>query len=158
MKKILLSAALVAAALAVAYLATMGSCHLAGVWKRAGAWSDRLGLTPEQKRKVAGLEESFARQRGASCETLCAKRAQMIALLKQPEPDRAALSGIVEEIGAEQTALEKATLEHILAVAAVLDPERRGKLIAQVSEELRAACKGTACGMGPGCSMRDKNR
>ena len=157
MKKIFLSAGLVLSVLAVAYLATLGCCHLVRAKSGSGAWSDRLGLTAEQRKRVAPLEEAFARQRGASCETLCVKRAQMIALLKQAEPDRAALRGLIEEIGAEQTALEKATLDHILAVAAVLEPERREKLIAQVSEELRTACRETACGSSGHCSIAGKS-
>lgn len=151
MKKFILSAGLVTAALVVAYLATLGCCRLLQVRGSSGGWSDRLGLTAEQRERVRPLEQAFARQSGASCGTLCAKRAQMIALLKRPDPDRAVLAGIVEEIGAQQTALEKATLDHILAVAGELDPPQRERMVARLNEELRTACRRTACGMSGVC-------
>ena len=100
------------------------------------------------------MEDGFLTQKQASCEVLCAKRAQLIQLLKQTDPDRSAMLQLTEEIGQEQTALEKTTLEYLLAVNRRLEPQQRGKLTALVSEELRTACKMTACGMTRGCSIR----
>jgi hypothetical protein len=65
------------------------------------------------------------------------------------------LAQLAEEIGQEQTALEKATLDHLLAVGRQLDPKQRERLMASVSEELRTACRMTACGMTEGCAMQE---
>ncbi len=154
MKRILAGIGLFAVVAGVAYLATLGCGE---VWRsshRAVSWSQRLGLSGEQRDRVASLEKAFLAHSQAACGTLCAKRAQMIALLRQESPDRPALAALVEEIGAEQLAMEKAAMDHVLAVASELEGPRRERYLAMVREELRTACKGTACGMGPACAAK----
>lgn len=154
MKKLLVQVGLFAAVAAVAYLATLGCGQVFRNARCGVPWSQRLGLSGEQKERVAVLEKSFLRQSQAACGTLCAKRAQMIELLKKESPDRPALSALVEEIGAEQLAMEKASLDHVLAVASQLDPAARERYLAMVREDLRTACRGTACGMGANCMAK----
>ena len=139
----------------VVYLATLGCCHLIGRGRSTAGWVDKLPMTPEQRQAVSAAQQQFMAQKAESCRLLCGKRAQVIQLLKQPEPDRAALSQLAEEIGREQTRLEKATLDYLLAVNRQLEPAQRQRLMASVSEELRTVCKETACGMTPGCMMRE---
>ncbi len=142
----------------ILYLATLGCCQLM-TFPKAGAkpipLSEQLHLTPTQRQAVAPLEKSFLAQRQASCQTLCAKRAQLIQSLKQANPDRATLGSLVEEIGQEQMILEKATLDHLLALRGSLDPTQQERLMVLITEELRTACKNTACGMTPGCAMKE---
>lgn len=157
MKKILLQMALFGALAAVAYLATLGCGELLRTARRSSPVSERLGLSGEERQRVASLERAFVSQSQATCGTLCAKRAQVIALLQQDPPDRAALSTLVEEIGAEQLAMEKATLDHVLAVGAELEPPQRQRYFAQVRGELRGACDGTACGAGAACVAKSWN-
>lgn len=156
MKKILVLIGLFAAVAGVAYLATLGCGQVFRSARCGIPWSERLGLSGEQKRRVASLEKAFLRKTQAACGVLCAKRAQMIELLKKESPDRPALAALVEEIEAEQLAMEKASLDHVLAVASGLEPSERERYLAMVREELRTACKGTACGMGPGCAAKRK--
>ena len=154
MKKIAVQIGLFLAVAGVAYLATLGCGGLVrGAW-RSAPWSQRLGLTGEEKDRVAALEKEFLAQNRTACGTLCAKRAQMITLLKQEKPDRAVLAALVEEIGFEQLGMEKTAMDHVLAVASQLDPAARERYLALVREELRTACKGTACGMGPACAAK----
>lgn len=151
MKRILVQIGLFAAVAGVAYLSTLGCGELLRTARRSAPWSERLGLSGEQKGRVASLEKGFLAQSQATCGTLCAKRAQMITLLEQENPDRAALAAVVEEIGAEQLDMEKATLDHVLAVASRMDSPQRERYFARVREELRSACKGTACGASGVC-------
>lgn len=153
MKRILIGAVLISVIAGVAYLATLGCCQLMGIGKKPLFLTRQLQLGPAQRQAVAALENSFFTQKRASCGTLCAKRAQMIQLLRQPEPDRVLLSNLAEEIGREQVALEKATLEHLLAVSHQIEPPQREKLTALVTEQLRSACRMTACGMTEGCAV-----
>lgn len=151
MKRIWVGIGLFAAVAGVAYLATVGCGELLRAARRNVSWSERLGLSGEQRGRVAALEKGFLAQSQATCGTLCAKRAQMITLLQQDPPDRAALSAVVEGIGAEQVAMERTTLDHVLAVASELDPPQRGRYLARAREELRSACRGTACGVSGAC-------
>lgn len=139
----------------VAYWATLGCGQMLSRKRSPAGWVEGLALAPEQRQAVAAAQKQFMAQKQESCGILCAKRAQVIQLLKQPGPDRAALAQLAEEIGREQTALETATLDYLLAVSRQLEPPQRDRLMASVSEELRTACRMTACGMTPGCAMQE---
>ena len=153
MKRILIGFIGVAAIAGVAYLSTLGCCQLIKSHESGRSLSRKLNLTPAQAQAIAVLDNNFMAQKQASCEILCAKRAQMIQLLKQPAPDSATLGLLAEEIGKEQVTLEKATLEHLLAVGQRLEPAQRAKLTDLVTEQLRSACRMTACGMTAGCAV-----
>lgn len=155
MKKFLIGAAILLGVGGVAYLATLGCCQVMSRGISPAGWVESLGLAPEQRQAADAAKKQFLAQKEESCRLLCAKRAQVIQLLKQPEPDRAALMQLTEEIGQEQTLLEKATLDYLLAVNHHLELAQRKRLMALVSEELRTACKETACGMTPGCSVKE---
>jgi len=153
MKRILLGSIAVLGIAGIVYLATLGCCQLMGAGQRSVSLTQQLQLTPAQAQAIAALEKNFLAQKAASCQALCAKRAQLIQLLKQPEPDPAALSLLTEEIGREQVALEKGTLEHLLAVSRHLEPAQREKLTGLMTEQLRTACRMTACGVTSGCAV-----
>ena len=155
MKRFLIGAGILLGIAGVTYLATVGCCHLIGRGRSAAGWVDKLPMTPDQRQAASAAKEQFMAQKTESCRLLCGKRAQVIQLLKQPEPDRAALAQLAEEIGQEQTRLEKATLDYLLAVNRQLEPAQRERLMASVSEDLRTACEETACGMTPGCAMHE---
>ena len=99
MKRFLIGAALFLGIAGVAYLATLGCCQMMSRGRSAVSWADRFDLSPDQRQAVAEADKQFLAQKEASCGVLCAKRAQLIELLKQPEPDRAALAQLTEEIG-----------------------------------------------------------
>lgn len=153
MRKFLIWSVLLAGIAGVAYLATVGCFHMLGRKPAAMSWVDHFNLPPERQEQVEEARKQFMAQKQESCQRLCAKRAQIIQLLKQTDPDRSALMQLTEEVGQEQTLLEKATLEYLLAVNRHLDPAQRERLSASLSEELRTACKATACGMTPGCAV-----
>lgn len=153
MKRFLIGAGVLLGVAGVTYLATLGCCHLIGKGRSPAGWVDQLPMTPEQRQAAAAAKEQYMAQKKESCRLLCAKRAQVIQILKQSDPDRTVLAQLAEEIGREQTALETATLDYLLAVNRQLEPPQRDRLMASVSEELRTACKQTACGMTPGCSV-----
>lgn len=140
---------------AVAYLATVGCCHLMGWGKRSLSLTAGLGLAAEQRTAVAALEKDFLARKQASCEILCAKRAQMIRQLRQEQPDRQVLIRLVDEIGTEQTALERATVDHLLQVTQKLDPAQRRIWIDRVTEQLRVACEATACSVAGRCAVSE---
>jgi Spy/CpxP family protein refolding chaperone len=155
MKRFLIGAGVLLGIAGVAYLATLGCSHLIRESRSPAGWVDQLPMTPEQRQAASEAKEQFMAQKRESCSSLCAKRAQVIQLLKQPDPNRSALAQLTEEIGQEQTRLETATLDYLLAVNRQLEPPQRERLMASVSEELRTACKETACGMTPGCMMQE---
>ena len=158
MKRFLIVTAVLLGIAGVAYLATLGCCQVMSRSRPAAGWADQFDLVPEQRQAVTEADKQFIAQKEASCGILCAKRAQLIQLLKQPDPDRAPLIQLAEEIGREQTALEKATLDHSLAVSRHLNPAQRQRLMASVTDELRTACKETACGVKGNCFVEKQSK
>jgi hypothetical protein len=63
------------------------------------------------------------------------------------------MNSVVEEIGQEQTRMERETLAHLLAVQQVIGPSKKEKFSLLVADQLRTACLGTACGVTPGCAV-----
>ena len=155
MKRIFLWILALAAVAAAAYGVTRGRCQLGRRSEAGGSLVEQLRLRPEQRGPIAKLEAQFLSVKQASCGTLCAKRAQLIQEMRQSAPDRAALNLITEEIGREQTAMEKATIEHLLSLEGELDPDQRERLIDSVAERLRTACNATACGGTKGCMVAE---
>lgn len=137
----------------VAYLATMGCCQVMGWGKKPVSLTAHLALSGSQRQEIAQLEQVFLARKQASCETLCIKRAQMIQILQQESPDRVVLARLTEEISTEQAALEWTTVDHLLAVRDRLDPAQRKKLAQGVIEQLRTACRATACGSAGKCAL-----
>ncbi|MBI3318785.1 MAG: periplasmic heavy metal sensor [Candidatus Omnitrophica bacterium] len=158
MKRILIGLALVAGIAGVGYLATLGCCQLISRKSAPASLGDQLQLTPSQRQGFAALERDFLARKQASCGMLCAKRAHLIQLLKQDQPDLASLGILAEEIGQEQIALERATLEHLVKLQEGLEPSQRERLVALVTEKLRAACEMTACGASPGCFVKEGDK
>jgi Spy/CpxP family protein refolding chaperone len=159
MKRFLVIAFALVGVGSVGYLATLGCGQMLSRKRSPAGWVGSLSLAPEQRQAVSAAEKQFLAQKSESCRILCAKRAQIIQMLKQSANDlgrdRAALAQLAEEVGREQTALEMATLDYLLAVNRQLEPSQRERLMASVSEELRTACRMTACGMTEGCAMQE---
>lgn len=145
MRRFLIGVILFGAVAGVGYLATVGCCRLMGVSGKAVSLADRLELTPSQRQGFASVEKEYLMQKEASCQRLCAKRAQLIQLLKAPSPDRTLMSGITDEIGREQTALERTTLDYLLTLRQQLDLRQQSRLVALMSDQLGSACEMTAC-------------
>ena len=159
MKKAVVTFLVLVSVVGVIYLATIGCCQVMASHARQSMpipFSDQLKLTPDQRKELAPLEKDFLVKKRAACESLCAKRAQVIQLLKLPDPDRATLRTVVEEIGREQGDLEMATVEHLLTLRGHLDPAQREKMTDLMNEQLRTACLATSCGMTQGCSLYPK--
>mgnify|MGYP001561326719 CR=1 FL=1 len=138
------------------YLASLGCGHLMICSRRSVSLSQRLGLTPQQRIQFEAREKEFLAQKDLACQRLCEKRAQLIQLMRTSEPDTMLMTSLTDQITREQTALERGTLEHLLALRSVLTPTQREKLTASIADQLRRACEMTACGKTSGCFVTQK--
>ncbi len=147
MKRFWIAAVLLALSGLAAYGLARGCCRF---WaKKEGVNEqilDRLALTSEQRLAVAPIEADYLKKKNATCELLCAKRAQLIQTMKQPEWDRDVLFQLVQEIGQEQTLFEQETIDYLTALNQYLDEPQKKRLRELVTAELRTACQATACG------------
>ena len=155
MKRIVVGLLVFSTLAGVVYLATLGCCQWMASWGKRSATAG-LGLSSVQRQAVADLEGRFLEQRRQACQRLCEKRAQLIATLKSPNPDSATLDTLVEEVGQEQMALERATLAYWVALRKELNPSQSDRLTTRMASELRQACQKTACGAAPGCTVKEE--
>ena len=149
MKERIIKAGLFIAAAGVATLAVLGAGQLVSQIPRS--LSDEVGLSFLQHQRMAPLRKSFLAQREASCQVLVEKRAQLIQLLKISPPDRVLIARLTDQIGREQTELERATLNHLLDLQEYLNPAQREEMTDRMLSQLRAACELTSCGKVSGC-------
>ncbi|MCM8812169.1 MAG: periplasmic heavy metal sensor [Candidatus Omnitrophica bacterium] len=156
MKRFLIAAAILLPTAALVYLATIGCCHLLASGRKPASLLSHLALSAEQKKELAGLEAGYLAEKQRACERLCATRDRLLTALQKPDSDQVMLTQMIEEIGREQMNLEKATLQHILAVRGRLDSRQKVQLTRMVSERLHSACEMTACGATPACAVTGK--
>ena len=104
---------------------------------------EQLLITPEQVAKIRQETLNFQKAEILSRANLEVKRLELHSLLEADTPDRAAIDKSLREASAAQFTLEKAAIDHQLAMRALVTPEQRQKL-----EKMREEFRGP--GAGPG--------
>jgi Spy/CpxP family protein refolding chaperone len=101
------------------------------------AWLNReLGLSETQRREVAALEKDFRSKLNASCAEHCAARFALGDELIKPQPDPERARADVERMNQIQAGAERATLEHILRVRALLTEEQARRYSAIIRDQV----------------------
>jgi Spy/CpxP family protein refolding chaperone len=95
-----------------------------------------LGLTGSQAAAVAKLDAEFQKELGEICAAHCAARADLAKSLDDP----AKAAACCQRMCAAQAASEKAALEHIFRIRALLTPEQQQRHIELVQRQLTGAC------------------
>jgi len=97
---------------------------------------ERLGITPEQAAKIHQQTSEFRKAEIRNRAEASVKRIELHDLLSADKPDRAAIDKKLQEMSAAHLALEKARIDHQLAMRGALTPEQREKL-KKMREEFR---------------------
>ncbi|MFQ6091566.1 MAG: Spy/CpxP family protein refolding chaperone [bacterium] len=100
----------------------------------------QLNLTEDQFRRVRDAQGQVAEEMEAMRKSLRAKRAELVRLLREPDPDRAEIDARLREIATLQADLERRVVDNLLKLKGVLTPEQREKLLSIIDHHL----------MGPG--------
>jgi len=101
------------------------------------AWlKSRLNLSDGQTQQVAALEKDFQKQLDSFCAAHCAARMALGDELAKPDPDLAKARADVDKMNAVQADSERATLEHILQVRALLDPDQAQRYSALIRDQI----------------------
>ena len=105
------------------------------------AWLKReLKLTDAQSVEIEKLEKEFSAKVEHCCETHCGARFTLSEELAKPQVDLAKAAACVDRMVAAESESERATLDHILRVRAVLSPEQQQRYAALVSKQVCTAC------------------
>jgi Spy/CpxP family protein refolding chaperone len=95
---------------------------------------EQLGITSEQAAKIRQETLGFQIAEIRSRAELQVKRLELHSLLAAETPDRVAIDKALQEANAAQFGLEKAAIDHRLAMRGMLTPEQHQKL-QQLKEE-----------------------
>jgi len=89
---------------------------------------EQLLITPEQVAKIRQESLSFRKAEILSRADLEVKRLELDSLLEAETPDRAAIEKTLRAANAAQFTVEKAAIDHQLAVRDLVTPEQRKKI------------------------------
>jgi len=101
------------------------------------AWLSReLNLSEAQRRDVETLEKDFQSKLNGSCAEHCAARFALGDELMKSKPDAEKARADVERMNQVQAESERATLEHILKVRALLNDEQARRYSAIIHNQV----------------------
>jgi len=108
------------------------------------AWlSHELGLSEAQRGDVEKLEKDFQSKLNGSCAAHCAARFALGDELMKPKPDAEKARADVERMNQVQAEAERATLEHILKVRALLTDEQARRYSTIIHDQMCSMPMGT---------------
>lgn len=99
-----------------------------------------LKLTDAQATEIEKLDKGFLAQIEGCCEKHCAARFALSEELAKPQVDLAKTAACVDRMAVAQSDSERATLDHILRVRALLTPGQQQQYAALVSQQVCNAC------------------
>lgn len=99
---------------------------------------DQLDLDAAQKQRIAAIEQGFATRRHALETELRADNARLAAAIQAEHGYGPAVREAVDRSHMAMGELQKATLEHIFAMRAVLRPQQAAQFDASVVKALTA--------------------
>lgn len=108
--------------------------HRGGVERRVEALSDKLGLTAEQREAITAMDVEFRREARETRGEIREKRARLIDLLREDDPDREAIDALVTELSSVQERMEHLVVDHIIEEKSVLTPEQ-GSVFLDIIEQ-----------------------
>jgi Spy/CpxP family protein refolding chaperone len=104
-------------------------------------WLKReLKLTDTQSTQIEKLGDEFRAEVERCCETHCGARFALSEELAKPQVDLAKVNADVDRMSTAESESEKATLNHILRVRALLMPDQQQQYAKLVSQQVCTAC------------------
>ncbi len=97
---------------------------------------EQLGLDPAQTARIAGIEADFARRRQLLDARQRAANADLAAAIAAEHGYGARVAAAVDGTHLAMGALQKATLEHVFAMRAVLRPDQAARFDAALGKAL----------------------
>jgi len=96
----------------------------------------KLGLTPEQERRLEPIEQRFAQQKEELLRSIRQANGQLAKAIRDDKSNSSEITTAVAAIHAAQGELQKITLDHVFEMKAVLQPEQYQKLLDLTAQAL----------------------
>lgn len=100
---------------------------------------DKLDLTEGQERELERLEAQFSLRRSALDHALRTANADLAAAMESEHRYGPEVAQAIERVHAAMGDMQKATVEHVFAMRAILDAQQRRAFDRRVSEALTQA-------------------
>jgi Spy/CpxP family protein refolding chaperone len=96
----------------------------------------KLGLTPEQEKRLEPLEQRFAQQKEQLLHIIRQANGRLAKAIREDKSNSSEIAAAVAAIRAAQGELQKVTLDHVFQMKAVLQPEQYQKLLDLTAQAL----------------------
>ncbi len=108
-----------------------------------------LSLTPQQTEQVRALAKEFQQRAQSACDKHCDARCEIARKLFKEDASPAAVQKYVDEMCAAYAEQERATMDHLVKLRALLTPEQAAQLNKQF-----AMCICDKCASSTGACCR----
>jgi Spy/CpxP family protein refolding chaperone len=96
-----------------------------------------LELTEEQRPRVDALVADLERRVGPLCRTIGERKRELYEELRKEQPDTVRIDASIESAMAARREMQRALVEHLVAVKPVLSAEQRGRLFDRLAAAKR---------------------
>jgi len=114
-----------------------------------------LGLSDAQANEIKRLHASLGAKLNDCCARHCAARARLGQALATETNGAAQTEAVLAEMCRAYEAGERATLEHMRRVRAILNADQRRRFDAMITNCMCQACSMEGCNMPPGAMKHD---
>jgi len=112
--------------------------------------TQKLTLSDTQAAEVKRLHVVWGAHINECCQCHCAARARIMQALASGTNNAAQVDAIISEMGHAYEQSERATLEHLQQVRAILNPDQRARFDEMISSCLCRTCTQSCCTTPPG--------
>ncbi len=113
----------------------------------------KVALDAGQRSRISALRAELMAQRDEHARRIAGLRGELATTILQEPANQARADSLLREIAASQAAMQRAAVDHVLAVKAVLQPEQRPAFAEMVASHMRSAGP-MQCGLGPAAGQR----
>jgi len=96
----------------------------------------KLGLTPEQEKRLEPIEQRFAQQKEQLLHSIRQANGRLAKAIRDDKSNSSEIATAVATIHAAQGELQKVTLDHVFEMKPVLQPEQYQKLLDLTAQAL----------------------
>ncbi len=113
----------------------------------------KVPLDAAQRSRISALRAELVTERDVHARRIAGLRAQLATTILHEPADKARVESVLREIASSQGEMQRAAVDHVLAVQAVLRPDQRPAFAEMIASHMRSAGP-MQCGLGPASGQR----
>jgi hypothetical protein len=113
----------------------------------------KVALDTAQRSRISALRAELMARKDEHARRIADLRGELATTILREPANEAHVESILREIASSQAAMQRAAVEHVLAVKAVLRTDQRPAFAEMVASHMRSAGP-MQCGLGPASGQR----